>query len=152
MDKITEQYYKVKIDEIKEKLEEKRQLDEEKELLQEMATIAIVGNYELSVYNKEGPTPHFHFKNLKTEDEGCLKILQCEYFKHGKYKAELNSAERKVIYNFLQAVTTEEIYKQGTTNFEIICHEWNKNNSQYKIPLNTPLPNYRSLKKKGTKH
>lgn len=123
------------------------------EHLQEMAKIATVGHYELSVYSDEGPTPHFHFKNLQKEnEEGCLKILESDYFKHGRYQAELNSQQRKEIYEFLNQETTEEIYREGTTNFQVICHEWNKNNSQYTISLDTPLPNYRNLTKKGTGH
>ena len=93
MDKLTEQYFRAAISEIKEKLEERH-------LLQEMARIATVGNYEICVYSGEGPTPHFHFKNAKTGQEGCLKILENDYFKHGKYQAELNSKERKKIFNF----------------------------------------------------
>lgn len=42
--------------------------------------------------------------------------------------------------------TTEEIYREGTTNFKVICHEWNKNNPDKTIDINTTQPNYRDLK------
>lgn len=113
---------------------------------QEMARIGNVGNYIISVFSDESPVPHFHFINTKTGDQGCIKILVCEYFKHEKYKAELNSNERKELQTFLTSPTTEEIYREGTTNFKVICHEWNKNNPDKTIDINTTQPNYRDLK------
>jgi len=145
MDKLTEQYFRAAISEIKEKLEGRH-------LLQEMARIATVGNYEICVYSGECPTPHFHFKNAKTGKEGCLKILENDYFKHGKYQAELNSKERKEIFNFLKENTKNKIYAAGTTNFQIICNEWNINNDSNPVPLDSKLPDYTVLKKKGTGH
>lgn len=112
---------------------------------QEMARIGNVGDYIISVFSDEGPVPHFHFMNTQNGDQGCIKILACEYFKHGKYKAELNSNERKELQVFLTSPTTEEIYKDGTTNFKVICHEWNKNNPDKTIDINTTQPNYRNL-------
>lgn len=113
---------------------------------QEMARIGNVGNYTISVFSDEGPVPHFHFMNRKTGDQGCIKILACEYFKHGKYKAELNSNERKELQNFLASPAVDEIYKNGTTNFKVVCHEWNKNNPDTKIDVNTAQPDYQDLK------
>lgn len=85
-------------------------IDEELQPLQEMARIGNVGNYEIFVYSGECSIPHFHFKNAKTGEEGCLKILESDYFKHGKYQAELNSKERKEIFNFLKDNARDEIY------------------------------------------
>lgn len=112
---------------------------------QEMARIGNVGNFIISVFSDEGPTPHFHFMNTQTGEQGCIKILACEYFKHGKYQAELNSGEKKELQTFLSEQTKDEIFKEGTTNFKVICHEWNKNNPSTQVDLNTKLPNYRNL-------
>lgn len=113
--------------------------------LQEMARIGNVGTFLISVFSDEGPTPHFHFMNTKTGAQGCIKILECSYFKHGKYQAELNSGERKEIQQFLEKQTFDEIYRDGTTNFKVICHEWNKNNPEHTIGIDTKLPDYRKL-------
>lgn len=147
MDKLTEQYFRTKIEEIREKLEERH-------LLQEMARVATIGNFELCVYSGEGPVPHFHFKNTESGTEGCLKILEADYFKHGRYQAELNSKERKTIYEFLQKEDEESkgFAEKGTTNFKVVCYEWNKNNPENKIPLTSTVPDYANLKKKGTGH
>ena len=83
--------------------------------------------------------------NTQTGEQGSIKILACEYFKHGKYQAELNSGERKELQAFLSEQTKDEIFKEGTTNFKVICHEWNKNNPSTQVDLNTELPNYRNL-------
>ena len=82
-----------------------------------------------------------------TQDQAVLagEPLACEYFKHGKYQAELNSGERKELQAFLSEQTKDEIFKEGTTNFKVICHEWNKNNPSTQVDLNTELPNYRNL-------
>ena len=112
---------------------------------QEMTKIANVGNFLISVFSDEGPVPHFHFMNTKTGELGCIKILSCEYFKHGKYKTELNSKERKELQYFLSKQTKDEIFKEGATNFKVICHEWNKNNPNTTVDINTTLPNYNNL-------
>ena len=121
-------------------------IDEELQPLQEMARIGNVGNFQISVFGGERNIPHFHFFNTQTKEKGCIKILTCEYFKHGKYTAELNSGERKDLQNFLSKSTDDEIYKEGTTNFKVICHEWNKNNPENKIDINTKQPDYKQLK------
>ncbi|MBR6582054.1 MAG: hypothetical protein IKK80_00415 [Treponema sp.] len=38
-----------------------------------------------------------------------------------------------------------EILKEGTTNFKVICHEWNKNNPNNTVDINATLPNYNNL-------
>ena len=113
--------------------------------LQEMARIGNVGNFLISVFSNEGPIPHFHFMNTTTGAHGCIKILECSYFEHGKYKAKLNSGERKELQLFLEEQTFEKIYRDGTTNFNVICHEWNKNNPKHTIDIDTKIPDYRNL-------
>lgn len=113
--------------------------------LYEMSRIGNIDNFQISVFGDEGKIPHFHFFNTQTKEKGCIKILTCEYFKHGIYQAELKSLERKHLQNFLSKETTDEIYKEGTTNFKVICHEWNKNNPENIIDINTIQPDYRNL-------
>ena len=43
-----------------------------------------------------------------------------------------------------------EILKEGTTNFKVICHEWNKNNPNNTVDINATLPNYNNLHQKNT--
>lgn len=115
----------------------------ENQHFQEMARIGAVGDYVISVFSDEGPIPHFHFFNTKTRAESCIKILECEYFKHTKYKATLNSTEKKQLQKFLETPDTMNVFK---TNFEAICYEWNKNNPDCpQVPLDTQIPNYRHL-------
>lgn len=121
-------------------------IDKEQQQLQEMARIGNVGNFQISVFSDEENIPHFHFFNIQTKAKGCIKVLTCEYFKHGKYTSELNSKERKVFQNFLSNATDDEIYKEGTTNFKVICHKWNKNNPENKIDINTKQPDSKQLK------
>lgn len=132
-----------KIDESLEKIFE--DIYRQSQHFQEMARIGKVGDFIISVFSDEGPIPHFHFMNTQTGQQGCLMIQTNEYFKHGKYQAELNSGERKQMQSFLESITAEQIYKEGTTNFMVICHEWNKNNPSNTIDINTPIPNYREL-------
>ncbi len=47
---------------------------------------------------------------------------------------------------FFTGSPTEEIYREGTANFKVICHEWNENNPGNTIDINAVQPNCQDLK------
>ena len=117
--------------------------------LEEMANLGKFQNIKIMVYEGEGTVPHFHFENLQDGRKGCIKLLINEYFKHGEYKDELNSRERKWLVEFLNSEPKEQyrrMFKEGLTNYDVLCLLWDMNNDDDEISLdNLEMPNYKNM-------
>lgn len=102
--------------------------------------------YEIYIRtNDPGNIPHVHVRDADTQGkkfEACVKLEVAEYFPHGgKYEDKFNSKERKSFDEFMNKY--EEDFNM--TNYEYCLREWNRNNSQHKIPLNISKPDYTKL-------
>lgn len=117
-------------------------------ILDEMALVGVTdSNIEIYIYtNDGGKIPHFHFRDLdkNRDNEGAIKLTSAEYFKHGKYKAELNSKQRKDLVEFLMSKRHNKRY--SGTNWNYIVDMWNDNNSDVYLDEDTEMPDYRNIK------
>ena len=98
--------------------------------------------------NDGGNVPHFHVrkygKHNKFEWEVCVAFQDAKYFKHGKYKDEFpNTKIAKDLDKTLRMVDPDS--RHGSTYWEIAIEEWNRNNSDRKIPLDLVQPDYRHI-------
>ena len=134
-----------------------RRIEPEKEMVKldrqpvmEMAKIGTfgtkvgeTGNYVVWIYDEEGDgIPHFHIVNREKNFSCCVKILECDYFKHSGKDDILNSKLRKNLVAFL---TSKHKYLP-VTNWDYLCAAWNDNNSNYEIPIPTKMPDYTKLR------
>ena len=115
--------------------------------LYEMAKIGRFKNLYIYIWmNDGGNIPHFHISDSanypnNSSIEIAVKIQSPEYFPHGgKYIDKLGSREVKALIKFLKS--TED----GENNWEFLIKTWNRNNSNAKIPINVPMPDYTQLK------
>lgn len=107
-----------------------KHLNEEK--LLEMAEIGRFDGYKIVLYGSEGPVPHFHIDNNEKNVHSCIKILEDDYFSHGKYCDKLSKPIVKKLKQFL--VSPHKFFgKNGYNNWQIICVYWNDNNPDYSI-------------------
>ena len=60
-------------------------------------------NYQILVYDKEGPIPHFHVKGKDGNVDVCICIFEPRYFDHRSHVGTLNSKELKVLDGFLRS-------------------------------------------------
>ena len=115
------------------------------DILSEMAQIGYVGSYQIYIHtNDPGNTPHFHIWDLSTRGEKfhtCIRIDCAEYFHHTGKEDKLNSKLRKSLVNFLQSKDEFD----DCTIWVTLLKEWNRNNSDVRIPLDTKMPNYLEL-------
>ena len=117
------------------------------QMLTEMARIGSLG--ELSMYvrtNDPGNYPHFHIIDENTMGQQfhcCVRIDCAQYFKHTGKEDVLNSSKRKELVEFLTSASEDEPEK---TNWQVVLVEWNRNNSNKKVPLDLTMPNYKDLK------
>lgn len=98
--------------------------------------------------NDGGNTPHFHVRKYsgkhQFEWDVCIKYETAEYFKHGKYKDELpNKKIAKELDQMLRQV--DKTSRGGYTFWEIAIDEWNRNNSDRCIDINSVQPDYTKL-------
>lgn len=111
----------------------------------EMAQIGGIDN-ELVAYvrsNDPGNIPHFHIVDKTTlgrKFHTCIKIESAEYFHHEGKKDVLNSKQRKSLVNFLNSITPLEC-----THWEFLLLTWNTNNSNRKLKMDLPMPDYTKL-------
>lgn len=118
----------------------------EENLLLEMAEIGRFEGFRLLIYGCEGPIPHFHIENKEKNIYSCIKILEDDYFRHGKYKDKLSSKDVKKLKQFLLA--QHKLFgKHGYTNWQIICIYWNDNNPDYQIEdvEKVTMPSYNNI-------
>ena len=114
-------------------------------LLMEMAKVGEMDN-KLVIYvrsNDAGNIPHFHIVDKQTLGDKfhtCIKIESPEYFHHEGKEDTLNSKQRKNLIEFFKKSD-----KWGDNYWKIVVQEWNRNNSDYDINPNTPIPDYTKL-------
>lgn len=115
--------------------------------LNEMAQIGKFTEYTVFVRTDDpGNIPHFHLWDSNSKGNNfhtCVKILKAEYFHHTGKEGVLNSSGRKELCAFLKMPSDDEPSK---TNWEVLLIEWNRNNSEKKIDVETPMPDYSLLK------
>lgn len=105
-------------------------------------------NYQIQVYDGEGPTPHFHIvrKPIKKADV-CICIYEPRYFDHGTYTGTLNASELKVLDNFLRTCPPA----LDITYWDVINLSWRRLNPEncllYPNVLSTNVqPDYTNMK------
>ena len=88
------------------------------------------------VYTREGDNiPHFHIKKEGLPD-ACLKILECDWFSHGKNSEILYKKDLKKLCNWLS--------KDNYLHWKDIIIDWNKHTNN-KININIKMPNYLNI-------
>lgn len=117
------------------------------QVLNEMAQIGKFNRYTASVNTDDpGNIPHFHLWDSNSKGGSfhtCIKITAPEYFHDQGKEGVLNSSDRKELCAFLRLPSEDE---PTTTNWEVLLIEWNRNNSEKKIDVKTPMPDYSLLK------
>lgn len=115
-----------------------------------MAKLGTVNGYEIMVFESEGNVPHFHFRNLQTDEKGCIKLLSNEYFKHGEYTAEMNRKDRKLLVEFLHEDPKpqyKKMFAEGLNNYDILCLLWDMNNDDDLCEKGSlDIPDYEHIK------
>lgn len=110
----------------------------------EMALIGNVDEYAISINTNDGGyIPHFHIKDTNSNGNKfhtCIKIEKTEYFHHTGKENILNSKLRKELIKFLKSET-----ELGITHWKYLVATWNKNNSNRKLPIEIPMPDYTAL-------
>lgn len=122
-----------------------RHLNED--LLLEMAEIGRIRGYKVLIFGSEDPIPHFHVENKEKKIYTCIKILENDYFQHGRYKDKLPANIKVDLINFLNS-PHKFFGKYGFTNWQIICVYWNDNNPNFAITEeleNLQMPKYENL-------
>ena len=111
--------------------------------LTEMAHADKFADFEVYIYIKDqGHLPHFHFKNIQAETEGCICLKEPMYFSHSGKTETLSSKERKLLMEYL----TSRSIRPPLTNYEYLCHRWNLSNpTNDQVPEHHPMPNYRHI-------
>lgn len=100
-----------------------------------MALIGNVDEYAISINTNDGDyIHHFHIKDTN------LKIEKAEYFHHKGKENILNSKLRKELIKSLKSKT-----ELGITHWEYLVATWNNNNSNKKLPIEIPMPDYTAL-------
>lgn len=113
--------------------------------LEEMARVGYL-TPKLEIYvntNDGGDIPHFHIRDVSSrgnEFHTCIQIKENKYFHHTGKEDVLNSKERKQLNDFLQSND-----KYGELNWKVLIKEWNRNNSNMEVDINTPQPNYNTI-------
>lgn len=115
------------------------------DLLLEKAEIGRFDGYKILIFGSEGPIPHFHIESVGENIYSCVKILEDDYFLHGKYLDRLNRSVSNKLKKFL--ISPHRIFgKHGYNNWQIICIYWNDNNPNYVMDLDSiVMPEYNNL-------
>ena len=116
-----------------------------KQNLTEMARIGFTDDgFEVYVNTDDGGNiPHFHYRTKGTwEFHSCIKIEKAQYFEHEGKESKLNTKQKKQLVKFLNGIDKED----NRTYWETIISEWNRNNSDKKVPKDLKMPNYLNLK------
>lgn len=115
-------------------------------MLVEMAEVGRFNKCKVTVYGKEGPIPHFHFYDIPTKRQGCIRIDVAEYFNHGKYNDTLSRDEIKILHMWLTS-PHQSFGTYGLSNYDVICIYWDDNNPNYRMPEKPTMPNYLEINK-----
>lgn len=114
--------------------------------LTEMARIGFTDDmYEIYVNTDDpGNIPHFHYRKANQWDKfhTCIMISSAEYFHHTGKEDVLNTKQRKELQKFLEKPSEDFT---NMSNFQTVIAMWNSNNSNHKLPMDTPMPNYLEL-------
>ena len=96
---------------------------------------------KLYVYHNEvDHRPHFHFVNMKTNEEGALNIYGPSYntADHEEHRATLSKEQLNELYDYLNIST------EFGTRFSGICKAWNSVTDEVELHVNNMdfIPNY----------
>lgn len=88
---------------------------------------------------------HFHIYRCKKDLEAwkngaCLLFKENRYFDHALNKETLTEDELNAVIECLKSKPKEGLL--GNNNWEYLISLWNSNNYNFRIDLNTPMPNY----------
>ena len=124
---------------------------EENDMLFEMARVGFISKspvLEIYIHTDDpGNIPHFHIRDYKKigksgeEFHTCVEFKSNKYFHHTGKEDVLNNRQRKLLCDFLRKTEPDEI----ESNWTILIKEWNRNNSNAKIPTNLPMPDYTTI-------
>jgi hypothetical protein len=93
--------------------------------------------------NEEGnrPIKHFHFHRGKDRIfGGCIMIEKSMYFQHDNHLDTLTDKEIIYMVNFFNSLDPDG---SGLTIWKMILMGWNFNNPNFKIKLDTIMPDYK---------
>lgn len=110
----------------------------------ELKQLKKLGKCKLSVYAIEGENiPHFHLENINKTFRTAICLNEAKYFKHGKYRDELNKSQKIILHDFL---TSKRKIDNGNTIWEKLATFWNnaQANSTHKVDINN-MPDYTKL-------
>lgn len=117
--------------------------------LVEMATAGTFKGYDIIVYGNEGQyVPHFHFRNIQTGENGCIKILENAYFSHGTHNAELNSGEQKALMAFMKSPASKKYggtLSKDATNYDVVKMLWDMSNNGNISDIKNEIPDYSNI-------
>lgn len=100
------------------------------------------GNCRMEVRSREGRNiPHFHIEGKSKKFHCAVCLNEAKYFKHGKWKDELNNDQKELLQKALLKET-----KDGPTLWETFVEFWNKSTegSHNKVNKNS-MPDYTKL-------
>lgn len=120
--------------------------------LDEMSRIGFMGNMDVLIYTDDmGYIPHFHIVDKATrgkEFDTCVRLENNQYFLHGNHNDTLNSRQRKMLDDFMNAPSRNVHYRN---NYECAVNLWNDNNSSSYVQIqedengNVIVPNYSDI-------
>lgn len=115
----------------------------------EMARIGFTKDLEIYVNtNDAGTIPHFHVRDAVDWDRfhTCIQIEKPEYFLHGNKQDVLNSRQKKLLNDFMNAPVAISRYSGNfANNWELTCFLWDLNNSKVQVSDETVQPDYTLL-------
>lgn len=124
---------------------------ENNKILLEISRVGFISKspvLEIYIYTDDpGNIPHFHIRDYKKngnsgeEFHTCIEFKTNRYFHHTGKEDILNKHQRKLLCDFLKKTEQDEL----ESNWNILIKEWNRNNSNIKIPTNLPMPDYTTI-------
>ncbi len=113
--------------------------------LREIAKVGSFNNIEINIWtNEQGAIPSFHFKDLNNNNEGCIQLLQADYFANDKYNAVLNPSQKIELMNFLKSDFDKSSRFTGI-NWDFLILMWNMNNPTRQMDEDLKMPDYLKL-------
>lgn len=100
------------------------------------------GNCRMEVRSREGRNiPHFHIEGKSKKFHCAVCLDEAKYFKHGKWKDELNNDQKELLQKALM-----KKQKNGETLWEKFVNYWNssKEGSKNKVDI-CNMPDYTKL-------
>lgn len=76
----------------------------------------------------EGPIPHLHVTSNDGKLNTCVKLLEPEYFEHGKYKGKMNKEQKKLFIRVMEEVcgydSDDEGLARSLTGYQYAVKLW----------------------------